>query len=198
MSKALVACFSASGVTAKLAKALASATDADLFEIKPVTPCTSKDLNWMDKTSRSTIEMQDKSSRPEMAETLSSCAQYDTVFVGFPIWWYEAPHIIETFLESCDLSGKTVVPFATSGGSSMGKTAKILAPSCPGATVLDGKVLRAVFVHADGQLVQLGSRPQGVGFRSASGITIVKNARKIFPVFAKFYPPGELKIRRAV
>ena len=83
MSKALVACFSASGVTAKLAKALASATDADLFEIKPVTPCTSKDLNWMDKTSRSTIEMQDKSSRPEMAETLSSCAQYDTVFVGF-------------------------------------------------------------------------------------------------------------------
>ena len=87
MSKALVACFSASGVTAKLAKALASATDADLFEIKPVTPYTSKDLNWMDKTSRSTIEMQDKSSRPEMAETLSSCAQYDTVFVGFPIWW---------------------------------------------------------------------------------------------------------------
>ena len=103
MSKALVACFSASGVTAKLAKALASATDADLFEIKPVTPCTSKDLNWMDKTSRSTIEMQDKSSRPEMAETLSSCAQYDTVFVGFPIWWYEAPHIIETFLESLSL-----------------------------------------------------------------------------------------------
>ena len=92
MSKALVACFSASGVTAKLAKALASATDADLFEIKPVTPYTSKDLNWMDKTSRPTIEMQDKSSRPEMAETLSSCAQYDTVFVGFPIWWYEAPH----------------------------------------------------------------------------------------------------------
>lgn len=79
----------------------------------------------------------------------SSCAQYDTVFVGFPIWWYEAPHIIETFLESCDLSGKTVVPFATSGGSSMGKTAKILAPSCPGATVLDGKVLRASSSEAD-------------------------------------------------
>lgn len=147
--KLSVACFSASGVTAKLAKALASATDADLFEIKPVTPYTSKDLNWLDKTSRSTIEMQDKSSRPEMAETLSSCAQYDTVFVGFPIWWYEAPHIIETFLESCDLSGKTVVPFATSGGSSMGKTAKILAPSCPGATVLDGKVLRASSSEAD-------------------------------------------------
>lgn len=119
-----------------------------------------------------------------MAETLSSCAQYDTVFVGFPIWWYEAPHIIETFLESCDLSGKTVVPFATSGGSSMGKTAKILAPSCPGATVLDGKVLRASSSEAD---------LKAWGFRSASGITIVKNARKISPVFAKFYPRGSLK-----
>ena len=111
MSKALVACFSASGVTAKLAKALASATDADLFEIKPVTPYTSKDLNWMDKTSRSTMEMQDKSSRPEMAETLSSCAQYDTVFVGFPIWWYIAPTIVNTFLEGCDLTGKTDTKF---------------------------------------------------------------------------------------
>ena len=149
MSKALVAYFSASGVTAKLAKALASAMDADLFEIKPVTPYTSKDLDWMDKTSRSTVEMQDKSSRPEMAETLSSCAQYDTVFVGFPIWWYEAPHIIETFLESCDLSGKTVVPFATSAGSSFGKTAKILARSCPSATVLDCKVHRASSSESD-------------------------------------------------
>ena len=143
MPKTLVAYFSASGVTEKLAKTLAAATNADLFEIRPVTPYTSKDLNWMDKKSRSTIEMQDKSSRPEMAEKLSDCSQYDTVFVGFPIWWYEAPHIIETFLESCDLSGKTVVPFGTSGGSSMGKTAKILAPSCPGAAVLDGKVLSA-------------------------------------------------------
>ena len=103
----------------------------------------------MDKKSRSTIEMQDKASRPKMAEKLSSCAQYDTVFVGFPIWWYEAPHIIETFLESCDLSGKTVVPFGTSGGSSMGKTAQILAPSCPGAKVLSGKVLRASSSEAD-------------------------------------------------
>ena len=84
-----------------------------------------------------------------MAEKLSSCAQYDTVFVGFPIWWYEAPRIIETFLESCDLSGKTVVPFGTSGGSSMGKTAQILAPSCPGAKVLSGKVLRASSSEAD-------------------------------------------------
>ena len=143
MSKTLVAYFSASGVTAKLAKTLAAAANADLFEIRPVTPYTAKDLDWMDKKSRSSIEMQDKSSRPEMAGKLSGCAQYDTVFVGFPIWWYEAPHIIETFLESCDLSGKTVVPFATSGGSSMGKTSKILEPSCPGAKVREGKVLRA-------------------------------------------------------
>ena len=97
MSKTLVAYFSASGVTAKLAKTLSSVTGADLFEIEPVTPYTAKDLDWMDKKSRSTIEMQDKASRPEMAEKLSSCAQYDTVFVGFPIWWYEAPRIIETF-----------------------------------------------------------------------------------------------------
>ena len=136
MSKTLVAYFSASGVTAKLAKTLAKVTNADLFEIKPVTPYTAKDLDWMDKKSRSTIEMQDKASRPEMAEKLSSCAQYDTV-------------IIETFLESCDLSGKTFVPFGTSGGSSMGKTAQILAPSCPGAKVLSGKVLRASSSEAD-------------------------------------------------
>ena len=149
MAKTLVAYFSASGVTAKLAKTLAAAANADLFEIRPVTPYTAKDLDWMDKKCRSSIEMQDKSSRPEMAEMLSGCAQYDTVFVGFPIWWYEAPHIIETFLESCDLSGKTVVPFATSGGSSMGKTSKILEPSCPGAKVLEGKVLRASASEAE-------------------------------------------------
>ena len=149
MSKTLVAYFSASGVTAKLAKTLAAAANADLFEIKPAAPYTSRDLDWMDKKSRSTIEMQDKSSRPEMAEKLSDCSQYDTVFVGFPIWWYEAPHIIETFLESCDLRGKTVVPFGTSGGSSMGKTSKILEPSCPGAKVLAGKVLRASASEAD-------------------------------------------------
>ena len=149
MAKTLVAYFSASGVTAKLAKTLAAAANADLFEIKPVTPYTSKDLDWMDKKSRSTIEMQDKSSRPEMAEKLADCTPYATVFVGFPIWWYEAPHIIETFLESCDLSGKTVVPFGTSGGSSMGKTAKILELSCPGAKVLEGKVLRASSSEAD-------------------------------------------------
>lgn len=132
MSKTLVAYFSASGVTAKLAKTLSSVTDADLFEIKPVTPYTAKDLDWMDKKSRSTIEMQDKASRPEMAEKLSSCAQYDTVFVGFPIWWYEAPHIIETFLESCDLSGKTVVPFGNLRRKLHGENRTDPRPQLPG------------------------------------------------------------------
>lgn len=132
MSKTLVAYFSASGVTAKLAKTLAKVTNADLFEIKPVTPYTAKDLDWMDKKSRSTIEMQDKASRPEMAEKLSSCAQYDTVFVGFPIWWYEAPHIIETFLESCDLSGKTVVPLRNLRRKLHGKNCADSRPQLPG------------------------------------------------------------------
>ena len=132
MSKTLVAYFSASGVTAKLAKTLAKVTNADLFEIKPVTPYTAKDLDWMDKKSRSTIEMQDKASRPEMAEKLSSCAQYDTVFVGFPIWWYEAPHIIETFLESCDLSGKTVVPLRNLRRKLHGKDRTDPRPQLPG------------------------------------------------------------------
>ena len=141
MSKTLVAYFSASGVTAKLAKTLAKVTNADLFEIKPVTPYTAKDLDWMDKKSRSTIEMQDKASRPEMAEKLSSCAQYDTVFVGFPIWWYQAPRIIETFLESYDFSGKTVIPFATSGGSGMGGEDVLRSACSKGTKWLPGKRL---------------------------------------------------------
>ena len=131
MSKTLVAYFSASGVTAKLAKTLSSVTDADLFEIKPVTPYTAKDLDWMDKKSRSTIEMKDPKSRPAIAGKVADMAQYDTVFVGFPIWWYQAPRIIETFLASCDFSGKRVVPFATSGGSGLGRTEEILQKSCP-------------------------------------------------------------------
>ena len=147
--KILVAYFSASGQTAKLAKTLAGVTGGDLFEIAPETAYTAADLDWMDKKSRSTIEMKDPKSRPAIAGKVADMAQYDTVFVGFPIWWYEAPRIIETFLESCDLSGKTFVPFGTSGGSSMGKTAQILAPSCPGAKVLSGKVLRASSSEAD-------------------------------------------------
>ena len=143
MSKTLVAYFSASGVTKKLAQTLAEAIGADLFEIEPKVPYTRADLNWMDKQSRSTIEMQNPASRPELAGTCKSIADYDTVFVGFPIWWYVAPTIVNSFLESCDLTGKTVVPFATSGGSGMGGTNKALAQSCKGARLLDGKVFRS-------------------------------------------------------
>lgn len=143
MGKTLVAYFSASGVTKKLAQTLADAIGADLFAIEPKVPYTRADLNWMDKQSRSTIEMQNPASRPEIAGTCANIADYDTVFVGFPIWWYVAPTIVNTFLESCDLTGKTVVPFATSGGSGMGKTADILCAVCPAADILPGKRMSA-------------------------------------------------------
>ena len=139
MSRKLVAYFSASGVTAKVAKTLAEAIGADIFEIAPKVPYTEADLNWMDKNARSTIEMNDPSSRPEIAAKCDNINDYDTVFVGFPIWWYVAPTIINTFLESCDLTGKTIIPFATSGGSGMGKTNEKLAPSCRGAKLIEGK-----------------------------------------------------------
>ena len=143
MSKTLVAYFSASGATKKLAQTLAGAVGADLFEITPKIPYTRADLNWMDKQSRSTIEMKNPATRPEIAGGCGNIADYDTVFVGFPIWWYVAPTIVNTFLESCDLTGKTVIPFATSGGSGMGNTNKALAPSCKGARLLEGKVFRS-------------------------------------------------------
>ncbi len=130
-TKKLVAYFSCSGVTARVAHALAQVAGADLFEIKPSVPYTAADLNWMDKTSRSTIEMNDKTSRPAIAERVANMDDYSVVFVGFPIWWYVAPRIIETFLESYDFSGKTVVPFCTSGGSGVGKTDEILRKLCP-------------------------------------------------------------------
>ena len=120
MTKTLVAYFSASGQTAKLAQTIAGVTGGDLFAITPETAYTAADLDWMDKKSRSTIEMNDPKSRPAIAGRVTDMTQYDTVFVGFPIWWYQAPRIIETFLESYDFSGKTVIPFATSGGSGMG------------------------------------------------------------------------------
>lgn len=122
MSKKLVAYFSASGVTAAAAKTLAEAANADLYEIKPAVPYTKADLNWMDKQSRSSLEMQNKTFRPAIADTDAKIADYDVIFVGFPIWWYVAPTIINTFLEAYDFSGKTVVLFATSGGSGFGKT----------------------------------------------------------------------------
>ena len=141
MSKKLVAYFSASGTTKGAAKRLAKAAGADLFEIRPAIPYTSADLNWMDKKSRSSVEMNDPDSRPEIAETMPNMADYDTVFIGFPIWWYVAPHIIHTFLESCDFSGKTLVPFATSGGSGMGKTVDELRKLCPNADWKAGKLV---------------------------------------------------------
>jgi flavodoxin len=142
MGKKLVAYFSASGVTAALARTLAEAAGAGLYEIKPEAPYTKADLDWRDKKSRSTIEMQDQSFRPAIADRDANIADYDVVFVGFPIWWYVAPTIINTFLESYDFSGKTIVPFATSGGSGLGKTIEKLKPSVSGtAIVKEGKLL---------------------------------------------------------
>jgi flavodoxin len=130
MSKTLVAYFSCSGVTEQLAKTLASVVGGDLYQIKPAIPYTTADLNWRDSNARSTIEMKDKKSRPAIEGKVNRMEEYDTIFIGFPIWWYVAPTIINTFLESYDFSGKTVIPFATSGSSGMGDTDKWLHPSC--------------------------------------------------------------------
>ena len=129
MGKTLVAYFSASGVTRKTAETVAKAANADLFEIKPEVPYTSADLDWMNKSSRSSVEMSDESSRTAIAEKVADMDQYDTVIIGFPIWWYVAPTIINTFLESYDFSGKKIALFATSGGSGFGKTVAKLKPS---------------------------------------------------------------------
>ncbi len=132
--KQLVAYFSASGITKEVAQRLAQAAGADLFEIRPAIPYTQADLNWMDRKSRSSVEMQDPESRPAIAGKVDNLAAYDTVFLGFPIWWYVAPTIIHTFLESGDFSGKTIIPFATSGGSGLGKTVEVLKPLCSHTT----------------------------------------------------------------
>lgn len=149
MSRKLVAYFSASGVTAKVAEKLSEAIGADLYAIEPEVPYTKADLDWMDKKSRSTIEMNNPASRPAIAGKRDNMNDYDTVLVGFPIWWYVAPTIINTFLESYDLTGKTIIPFATSGGSDMGKTNEKLLPSCKGAKLLNGKVFKASVSGAD-------------------------------------------------
>lgn len=141
MAKKLVAYFSASGVTAKLAKSLAEVTGADLYEIQPKVPYTTADLDWMNKKSRSSIEMSNPDSRPEIGNKVQDMGQYDEVLIGFPIWWYVAPTIINTFLESYDFSGKKVILFATSGGSGFGNTVKELKPSAPGAEIIEGKLL---------------------------------------------------------
>ena len=142
--KKLVAYFSASGVTKNAAERLAKAASADLFEIKPAVHYTRADLDWTNKNSRSSVEMNDPDSRPEIAERLSNMEDYDTVFIGFPIWWYVAPTIINAFVESYDFSGKTIIPFATSGGSGMGKTVEVLKPLCPSANWEKGKMLNRV------------------------------------------------------
>ena len=142
MSKKLVTYFSASGITAGVAKSLAEAAGADIYEIKPEIPYTKADLDWMDKFSRSTKEMNDKSFRPAIADKDADVAAYDVVFVGFPIWWYVAPTIINTFLESYDFAGKKIVLFATSGGSAFGKTMEGLKGSVDASAVMiEGKIL---------------------------------------------------------
>ncbi len=139
MKKALVAYFSASGVTAKLAERLADAIGADLSEIEPKARYTSADLDWRNKQSRSSVEMNDRSCRPEINRTVDDMAQYDVVFVGFPVWWYREPSIIDTFMEAYDFSGKTVVPFATSGGSGIGDSVANLQMLAAGAKIATGK-----------------------------------------------------------
>lgn len=141
--KKLVAYFSASGTTRKLANTLAEVVGADTYEIKPTTPYTGKDLNWNNSQSRSSVEMADINSRPALADKNADIAAYDTIFLGFPIWWYVAPHIINSFLESYDFSGKTIVVFATSGGSGFGETLNQLKPSCAASVKwITGQVFR--------------------------------------------------------
>ena len=135
MSKKLVAYFSASGVTKKVAEKLVKATGADLFEIVPEVPYTKADLNWMNKNSRSSVEMNDMSCRPSIAFAVEKMEQYDTVFIGFPIWWYREPSIIDTFMESYDFSGKTVAPFCTSGSSGIGDSGANMQALAPGSKV---------------------------------------------------------------
>ena len=138
MNKKLVAFFSASGNTARLAKNLAEAAGADLYEIRPAVPYTSEDLNWQSKQSRSSVEMNDKSSRPSLADTNAKITDYDTIFVGFPVWWYTAPTIINTFLESYDFSGKTIIPFCSHGGGRFGQSLTAIAKLAPDSTIGEG------------------------------------------------------------
>lgn len=143
MSKTLIAYFSASGVTARAAREMADAIGADLYEICPAAPYTDADLNWMDKKSRSTLEMNDPACRPAIASQVEHMEQYDTVFVGFPVWWYVEPRIVDTFLESYDFTGKTMIPFATSGGSGISKAEKSLREHCPGGNWKKGRLVNS-------------------------------------------------------
>ncbi len=149
MAKTLVAYFSASGTTARVAKTVAQTANADIYEIRPVKEYTLADLNWSNPSSRSSLEMNDKSSRVEIDGSVSGMADYDTVLIGYPIWWGVAPHIINTFLESYDLSGKTVIPFATSGGSGIGNPNSYLGSSVKGAVLKKGKLFSAGATSSD-------------------------------------------------
>ncbi len=137
--KVLVAYFSATGTTEKLASKLAKVTNADLFKITPEQPYTADDLNWMNKQSRSSVEMNDKNCRPAISSKIEDISKYDIIFVGFPVWWYREPSIIDTFMESYDFTGKTVIPFATSGGSPIGDSGKNMQQLAPKAKVYAGK-----------------------------------------------------------
>lgn len=139
----LVAYFSIGGATAKISERLSDVIGADLYEIEPDVPYTKADLDWTDQNARSTLEMKDPAARPAVADRRDNMDEYDIIFLGFPIWWYTAPAIINTFLEDYDLTGKIIIPFATSGGSGMGKTHEKLLPSCKGAKLLDGHVFQA-------------------------------------------------------
>ena len=152
MAKRLVVYFSASGTTKKVAEKLAVVANADIYEIRPMVPYTKEDLNWMDKKSRSSVEMNDKSIRPEIVKDNLNISSYDTILLGFPIWWYVAPTIINTFLENYDFSGKRIVLFATSGGSGFGNTIKELKPSAADAEIVEGKILNRA---SDDQLKDL-------------------------------------------
>ncbi|MCI9239387.1 flavodoxin [Lachnospiraceae bacterium 50-23] len=144
MSKKLVAYFSASGTTKKVAEIAAEGAKADLFEIEPKIPYTKADLDWMDKKSRSSVEMSDKKFRPEIIGNDIDLKEYDEIILGFPIWWYVAPTIINTFLEKYDFSGKKIILFATSGGSGFGNTLQELQPSAPEAVIIEGRLLNRV------------------------------------------------------
>ena len=149
MSKTLIAYFSAQGSTAKLAKTLAAAAEAELYEIKPAVPYERRDLNWMDKKSRTTLEMQDPNCRPALADTNAPVAESDVIFLGFPIWWYREPSIIDSFLDAYDWAGKTVVPFFTSGGSDLGEGQDRIEMLAKGAKVLRGRRFNARASESD-------------------------------------------------
>ena len=154
MNKILVAYFSASGVTKKIAEMLAKEANADLYEIKPAIPYTKEDLNWMEKKSRSSIEMGNKSFRPAIVKDELDPSRYDQILLGFPIWWYVAPTIVNTFLESYDFTGKNITLFATSGGSGLGKTAEELQVSAPNAVIKEGKLLNTATKQEIAKLVE--------------------------------------------